>query len=52
MPSDKESGSTFTSHLQNINKMPMERTLGVSKLGEKGRRRKNCLIKIYFTGSS
>lgn len=32
--------------------MLMERILGVSKLGEKGRRRKNCLIKIYFIGFS
>lgn len=31
----KNEGLLFTSHLQNTNKMPVERTLGVGELGER-----------------
>lgn len=50
----KNENLLFTSHLQNTNKMPVERTLGVGELGEKREAEEEKLVsnKICFIESS
>lgn len=55
MPSIKKNENLlFTSHLQNTNKMPVERTLGVGELGERREAEEEKLVsnKICFIESS
>lgn len=51
---NKNEDRCFTSHLQNTNKMPVERTLGVGELGgrKEAEEEKLVLNKICFIESS